>query len=129
MGHNGTVLKIEGFSALVKADGAAANETVRYDVDDLLQLNGQAFPLTAFLDPMDGLFLTPDHPEWHVFEKGLIQAQTQADLDEVKARTAEAIRIACMEVWRQDGRRTRLKAKSQRLKGASESQASLLVDS
>lgn len=129
MGHNGTVLKIEGFSALVKADGAAANETVRYDVDDLLQLNGQAFPLTAFLDPMDGLFLTPDHPEWHVFEKGLIQAQTQADLDEVKARTAEAIRIACMEIWRQDGRRTRLKAKSQRLKGASESQASLLVDS
>lgn len=61
------------------------------------------------------LVTTPDHPEWHDFERGLVAAQSLAELKALKERTPDDIRKPCMRRWDEDGRYRWLEAKAQTL--------------
>lgn len=65
--------------------------------------------------PAPPLVTTPDHPEWHPFEQGLVSAQSLSELRALKERTPEAIRKPCMNRWTEDGRYRWLEEKVQTL--------------
>ena len=119
-GHTGTVLTVNGDTVRVRRDGESAKQAVDYKRYELRQVNGQPFQqhqeFALQAGSAEAPSITEGHPEWHEFERGLIEAQTYEELQAVKRRTPESIRLPCMKVWEADRRRSWLKAKAERLK-------------